>query len=183
MDTLQRVMEGLFDLTSAIEKLDSVEYLPGFKFSIAIHDKVVFDNGDGRIIRVSPRHDGLLRVGISQYMEDNGIDCFLSEEIMDGGLSPYFVVTVQKKIDIISDESDEKILTKILPNYEEKKKEFIRDFFSKYKVQWFGSNNNCGIEDGKIKIFDYIVNLALVEHNGPIQIVDRKGEVVHNVRV
>lgn len=69
MDKLEKILQGIRNLEAAVAELSSNELLPGFSFKFALHDKVVIDNGDS-IIRVSPRADGLLRIGVQQFFAD-----------------------------------------------------------------------------------------------------------------
>lgn len=141
-------------------------------FSLGLITKTVFEE-DGKIIRVSSLPTTLERVAVYEFFKSQDCDIFLPERIICQ--TDWCGVTEQKKIPTILHKPESQAFRDVYSCYPEKMVK-IKELLEKYRFKWFNSGNYGIDENGKVKIFDYIVNLTWSLHKNAL--VDGKGEVV-----
>lgn len=161
------------DLDAIIKKMNSDSSLNGFPFALSIANKSVFDFGD-KILRVESPMEIYKRILILQYMNDADRNPFLEEELLDFSTST-IAFTVQRKIEVIPNIPEKDVLALLSKKTQEMMKPLGLCFFG---------INNCGKENGQIKIFDYVSNTAVSPQiDGTYKLIGANGECLYRGRI
>lgn len=145
-----------------------------------IYGKYIIEE-DGFIYRIYGWREGLEKLGLIKYFEEQGVHILLPEKQI-ATKTKEIIFTKQKKITPISLKGDQECLSILKNQLSQKEYEHMIEIFQKIGFMWYGGNRNCGKdEDGKIKIFDWIANISVTKRRGKPQIINSKGEILTNV--
>lgn len=150
--------------------------------SIVFFGKIILPSPvKGKIIKIDSRNETFKRIAFCREAEKRGIDLFVKPQIKID--TDFFIVTEEEQlcelwipedcdrikiektpsIDQMSNSFEAKFIThRICSDYPEKFFQ-IQKLFQEYKVGWFGINNVGLAQNGKIKIFDFVADIAANE--------------------
>ena len=153
--------------------------LNGVPISLAVKTKFVWDGEDGYIYRIDDPFSAIQRILLYKYFEEKGIaEVLLKEEVLPEYFSPEdgFLITRQKKIEIAF-KSEEEIISLIKNSLSSAAFDTFSEVQKELSFLGFG-DQNTGLAEGKVKIFDYVANVAVTERDGAYKLVNKKGDIL-----
>lgn len=159
--SISELYESLNKIKEGAKFFKEHKSLNGVPFQFGCRAKYLIEGSNNKIYRIDDPLQTIQRLLLYKYFEDQGLHGILLKETLLPDFKPEdgFLITEQRKIEVMP-MTIEEIDIKIRQQLGDKKFKQFQEIKENIRLNWYG-NGNAGLLNGEVRIFDYVVNLAV----------------------